>query len=229
MLEPSPANSILNGISVPFRLTVAFQSPAMDSAQTAGANAMTVASNSVFFICFLLRFVVRIVQGGVPGNWSISARAHHVGVHLGNRQIIVPRRQPPAFLLLLMEGRLIGEQLLTDAASRRLRLPALVIDKDAQVPAAFLAESVGAATLYDVPGDEPFFLLFVQNGNLILLEERVPFVKVAPPRRIDPLHDVRSVRLSLRSGLRICPPAAGRKGHDAGYQQPAHPAVRDCR
>src|ERR1035441_6319491 len=96
---------------------------------------------------------------------SVPARALRVRVHLGNRQIVVPQRQPPAFLLLLAESRLIGEQLLTDAASRRLRLPALVIDQHAQVPPVSFAESVRAAALHDVLSDEPFFLLLVQNGN----------------------------------------------------------------
>src|ERR1035441_6451045 len=114
---------------------------------------------------------------------SVPARALRVRVHLGNRQMLVPRLQPPALLLFLAKRRLVGEQLLADAASRRLRLPALVIDKDPQVPSAFLAESVRAAPLHDVLCDEPFFLLFVQNGNLVLLEERVPLVKIAPPHR----------------------------------------------
>jgi len=97
-------------------------------------------------------------------------------------------RQPPAVLLLLAERFLIGEQLLRDTASLGPVSRVPVIDQNSQVP-AFALTDVAATLLHDVLSDDSLFLLLVQNGDLILLEDGVPVVEVAPFGGVDPFDD----------------------------------------
>jgi len=99
-------------------------------------------------------------------------------------------REFPAALLFSFEGGLVREELLADFLCVTGGSLILVDDDYAVVPARILAR-MQAGGVDGIVGDLAELFFFIEDGQLILLEDVEEFIFVTPLHAVDPLHDVR--------------------------------------